>query len=174
MASVTIGDFRFDVISHERVIIGASVEERFVIAHFFQGQPQQISNPPDFPDHPNWEKWKFVGKVSQDVYAPFNAASAEGGVQLTEVEAKRREDRGQLVVYEKVGTKRGADIRSTFHWKIYQRALAAQRGVRMGTLDDAEIELATRDAKADLKTRSLDEAVVALTGKPLVTREAQR
>ena len=168
MASFTIGDCTFSIISHERVIIGASVEERFVIDAFFQGQPLPWNN------GSNREDWKFVGKLSQDVYAPFDAAIADGGVQITEAEAKRRQDRGQLVVYEKVGTKRGADLRSTFFRSVYQRALAAQRGVRMGTLNDAEIELATRDAKADLKTRSLDEAVTALTGKPIVTREAQR
>lgn len=155
----SIGDFGFEVISHETVTRGEMVEERFVIAHYYQGKPLQVSNSPDFKDNPHWEKWKFVGKLSQDVYAPFNAR----GEQITDEQARIEQAAERKVTYQKVGTKRGADFRTRFFPIIYQRSVAAQRGVRMGTVDDAEVATATSAVKADLASRTLDGAITRLT-----------
>lgn len=130
MASFTLGDFRFDVFSYERVNVGGMVEERFVIDAFFQEKPLLWNG------RSHREDWKFVGKLVQDVL----------------------NNRG-----EKVGTKRGADIRSSFFRSIYQRALAVQRGVRTGRISDAEVESATGALRDSLKSRTIDEAITELT-----------
>ena len=140
MASFTIGDFRFDVVSHERVIVGEMVEERFVIDAFFQDQPFDW-NPggrPDYPGMPQRENWKFVGKLSQDVY------DANG---------------------VKIGTKRGADFRSSFFRELMRRVdkaqVAQQQGKRISQVTNADLQGLT-PPPINLTTKSLDAAVTFL------------
>lgn len=143
MASFAIGDFTFDIISHERVIIGATVEERFVVEASHLGQPLAWSSD---RRGSNRELFKFVGKLVVDVYDDLGV---------------------------KVGTKRGADFRSSLHRTLFQRAEAFRTGVRMGRVADAVVAAATSTLRDALKTRSLDEAVEELTGSSVVTRTEQ-
>lgn len=145
MRSFTIDNYRFDVISHERVIIGegdtAVIEECFVVECYLNNVPLPWSN--DYPSIRQRENFKFVGKLSQDVYN-------DAGV--------------------KVGTKRGADFRSNFHRVLYRKAEAVRLGTRMGQVLTSRVETRTSVLRGTLKARSLDDAVVELTGEPLRTR----
>ena len=59
---LTLGDYRFQVISHRRTVAAGMVEERFVVDAFYQGDPLNW-NPGS-----NRETIWFGGKESQDVY----------------------------------------------------------------------------------------------------------
>lgn len=59
---LTLGDYRFQVISHQRTIASGMVEERFVVDAFYQG------NPHNWNPGSNRETIWFGGKESQDVY----------------------------------------------------------------------------------------------------------
>lgn len=139
--SLTIDQFRFDFLAHERVLAGDTVKERFLVAVFYQGQPLNAFT--DVPGSPNQEWFEFFGPLVQDVY----------------------NDRG-----EKVGTKRGADFRASLPRLLYERAESARSGRRMGQVDVAERERVTAVARAALLARSLDEAVQDLTGRAPATR----
>lgn len=144
-----IGDYSFDVMSHETVKAAGSIVERFVVDAFYQGKPlnwhPNQKNADDFPGIPNRQVFEWVGRESVDVY----------------------DDLGQ-----KTGTKRGADYRSGFFRTLMLKAekarVAAEGKKTIGDVSDAELQKAAFTAPVDAKALTLDRA-----GDALVTKVAE-
>lgn len=169
MRSFTIGDFRFDVISHDRVIIGEppaagesdlrTVEDRFVIDAFFQGQPlnwhPNQTGADDFPGIPNRTIYFFTGPLVVPVYQVFVDAddpmlAAVNRAQYPNLLTPQWQglqpiDRWQdapqiedgdgmrpIVVYRLSRTKRGADFRGRFWRNLMFCAGRARLAGRLG------------------------------------------
>lgn len=151
MSSFSVGSFRFDVLSHERIAVGGGVRERFVVDLFHLDQPlswhPNQSGRDDFSGIPNRQTFEWVGRESLDVY-----------------ENRGTEAKPRMV---KVGTKRGADYRTRFFTSLIHHAekaqVAAQAGKRIGEVRDAEMVKAAFAVPVDLKALSLDEAATRLT-----------
>lgn len=147
-----IGDYSFDVLSHQTVKANGGVTERFVVDAYYQGKPlpwhPNQKNADDFPGLPNRQIFEWVGRESRDVY----------------------NDLGQ-----KVGTKRGANFGtdgdsgffSILMLKAEKAHVASESKKAIGEVTDAELVKATFVAPVDLKALPLDRA-----GSALVTKAA--
>lgn len=143
--SFVIGDYGFDIISHETLKANGGITERFVIDGYYQDKPlnwHPNSDNHDFPDMPHRQIFDFIGKESVDVY-----------------ENRGTEDKPDMV---KVGTKRGADYRSNL-WTILmlkaEKAQIASQGKRViGQIADAELTKAAFVEPVDLKAIPLEQA----------------
>lgn len=137
-----IGDYSFDVISHETRKANGGIKERFVVDAFYQGKPlnwHPNSESHDFPGIPNRQIFEWIGRESVDVYN----------------EAGR-----------KVGTKRGADFRTRF-WPTLmlkaEKALIASQGERtIAQISDAELQKAAFVDPVDLKAKTIEQATDSL------------